>query len=76
MPIKSMPTRMITNFLWVYSQGVPGISVVSDMCKSAGLKAPSDMDYRVSREWFTYPKSIKRLGKGIIVQDIKFKEKK
>ena len=74
--IKTMPTRPISNFLWVYSQGIPGIQVVRSMCVEAGVTPPTNLNYRVSREWLTYPKSIKRLGKGILLQDLRFKEKK
>jgi len=66
-------TRKVSNFMNLYSLTVSELSEISEQCEAEGYKLNKNLDYRVSREWLTYPDSIKKLGKDFILTDMRLK---
>jgi hypothetical protein len=67
-----MTMKPIVSFLKIYSQNLVKMPTMEKLCEKANLPCPKSFDYQCSRKWLTYPKSIKKLGSGLLMQDWRF----
>lgn len=70
--LDTMPVKTIGSFLKLYSQNLVSLDTMRVLCEKGGLKTPDSFNYFCSRKWFTYPGSIKKLGRGLLLKDWRF----
>jgi len=71
-----MRARTIRDFCFMYSEPVPKLERIIIKCNKAGITPPKDLNYRISKRWFTYPNNIKELKSDIILTDLILKKEK